>query len=86
MQNIEDFVGNIMNENKLVKINENLYLKQYQIDILDMFHIEYKKCSTISEILFFIDEVLEGDEGDMEALEEVADSLQEFNYYHNTNK
>lgn len=86
MQNIEDFVDNIMNENKLVKINENLYLKKYQIDILEMFHIEYQKCSTISEILFFIDEVLESDEGDMEALEEVADSLQEFNYYHNTHK
>lgn len=86
MQNIEEFVDNILDNNKLVKINDNLYLKQYQIDVLEMFHIEYQKCSSISEILFFIDEVLESDAGETEVLEEVADSLQEFNYYHNTNK
>ena len=86
MQNIDEYINDIMTQNKLVKVNNNLYLKQYQIDVLDSFHIEYKNCSSISEILFLIDDALESDAGDIELLEEVADSLQEFNYYHNTNK
>lgn len=86
MQNINDYVNDIMIQNKLVKVNDNLYLKQYQIEILESFHIEYQKCSSINEILFFVDEVLESDAGDTDLLEEVALQLQEFNYYHNTNK
>lgn len=83
---MRSFIEETILNNNLVKINDKLYLKKYQIDILDIYHIEYKNCSSISEILFLIDEFLEDSDGDSEELEEVADSLQEFNYYHNTNK
>lgn len=83
---MRSFIEETILNNNLVKINDQLYLKKYQIDILDIYHIEYKNCSSISEILFLIDEFLEDSDGDSEELEEVADSLQEFNYYHNTNK
>lgn len=86
MQNIDKYINDIMTQNNLVKINDNLYLKKYQIDVLETFHIEYKSCSSISEILFLIDEALESDARDTDLLEEVALQLQEFNYYHNTNK
>ena len=86
MQNIDEYINDIMTQNNLVKINDNLYLKKYQIDVLETFHIEYKSCASISEILFLIDEALESDTGDTDLLEEVALQLQEFNYYHNTNK
>lgn len=84
--NLKSFIDETILNNSLIKINDQLYLKKYQIEVLDLYHIPYKNCSSISEILFLIDEVLEDSDGDSNALEEVADSLQEFNYYHNTNK
>ena len=86
-KDIETLVNEAINNNSLVRINDKLYLKKYQIEVLDYYHIDYKKCGTVSEILFLIDEIIENDEvEDQDALEEVAQSLQEFNYYHNTNK
>ncbi|MBR1414125.1 MAG: hypothetical protein IJ574_05615 [Bacilli bacterium] len=81
--NLEDSIKNIINNNKLVKINDNIYLSKYQIEILDKYQINYN-VSSVSEILFEIDEVLECI--DAPDLEEVANSLQEFEYYNNTNK
>ena len=84
---IEDLVRETIHNNSLVKINDKLYLKQYKIEVLDYYNIEYQKCSSVSEILFLIEDILENEEvEDSELLEEVALSLQEFNYYHNTNK
>lgn len=84
---IEDLVNKTINNNSLVKINDQLYLKKYQIEVLEYYHIEYQKCSSISEILFLIEDVLENEEVEDEGLlEEVTMSLQEFQYYHNTNK
>lgn len=84
---VEDLVIETIHDNSLVKINDKLYLKQYQIEVLDYYHIEYQKCASISEILFLIEDILENEEvEDRDLLEEVATSLQEFNYYHNTNK
>ncbi len=84
---IEDLVNQTINNNSLVKINDKLYLKKYQMEILDYYHIEYQKCSSVSEILFLIEDILENEEvEDSDLLDEVATSLQEFNYYHNTNK
>ena len=86
-EKIEDLINQTIHKNNFVKINDKLYLKSYQIEMLDYYHIEYKNCSSISEILLLIEDVLENEEGeDYEALEEVALSLQEFQYYHNTNK
>lgn len=84
---IKDLIETTIHNNHLVKINDKLYLKQYQIEVLEYYHIEYQNCSSVSEILFLIEDVLENEEvEDVDVLEEVATSLQEFNYYHNTNK
>lgn len=84
---IEDLVNKTINNNSLVKINDALYLKKYQMEMLTYYHIEYQNCSSVSEILFLIDEALDNEEvEDYDKLEELALSLQEFQYYHNTNK
>lgn len=86
-ENIKNLIDKTIYENSLVKINDKLYLKQYQIELLDFYHIDYKNCSSVSEILVLIDAILENEEiEDYDNLEDVANSLQEFNYYHNTNK
>lgn len=83
---IDSLIEKTINNHHLVKINDQLYIKQYQKNILDLNHIPYHNCSTISEILFLIDEALEDSDGMDESLDDVAKDLQEFNYYHNTNK
>ena len=80
-EEIKTFIDEAINKNSLVKINDQLYLKRYQIEVLEYYGIDPKKCSSISEILFLIEEI-----ENEEQLEEVALSLQEFQYYHNTNK
>ncbi len=84
---IEDLINETINNNSLVKVNDNLYLKKYQIEILNYYHVDYKNCSSISEIILLINEIIDNEEiEDIDTLEEILLSLQEFNYYHNTNK
>lgn len=78
-----DYIKEIVNKNTIVKINDKIYLNHYQMEILDKYQINYN-VSNISEILFEIDEILEYI--DAPELEDVANSLQEFDYYNNTNK
>lgn len=86
-KDIEKLIKETVNRNSLVKINDKLYLKQYQVEVLEYYHIDYKNVSSLSEILLLIEEVLETDNSiEKDTLEEVALSLQEFQYYHNTNK
>ena len=85
-EELEKNINDLIHKNNYIKINDQIYLKQYQKDILDYYHIDYYNCSSISEILFLILELLESDEDGLDDLEEVALSLQEFQYYHNTNK
>ncbi|MGM9878280.1 MAG: hypothetical protein ACI33S_06510 [Bacilli bacterium] len=66
------------------EIKKGLFLSEYQIEILKRYNIDIDKISTINDLIFQIDEILE--EGDCEDLELVANELSEFYYYANTNK
>ncbi len=84
---IEKIINDTINRNSLVKVNNKIYLKKYQIEVLEMCHIDYRNASSVKEILFLIEEAIEYDnEINNELLEDVASSLQEFDYYNNTNK
>ena len=83
---INELIDETINNHSLIKINDKLYLKKYQMDVLDYYHISYKNCSSVSELLFLINEVLESEGSEANILEEIAQSLQEFQYYNNTNK
>ena len=84
---IKNLVNKTIDKNWLVKINNQIYLKKYQMEILDFYQIDYKKCGSISELLFLIEDILNDDfTYDKELLEEVVISLQEFQYYYATNK
>lgn len=67
------------------KINENIYLNKYQIEILNKYNINYKLCNTVKELLFLIEDIVINEE-DVEDLDNVSRELAEFDYYHNTNK
>lgn len=79
---IDDIVKETHESLKLNKINDNLYLTNKEIEVLDRYDIDYH--TSIEELMFNLDEIL--NENDYEDLEEVSNSIAEFNYYHNTRK
>ena len=67
------------------EINKGIFLSDYQIEVLTRYQIDPYKCSSINELIYLIDEVLE-DEEDADDLDSVSREIIEFNYYTNTNK
>ena len=83
--NLNDLLNNIdFESNRLVKINNKLYLTNYQIEILNKYNIDYKSLGKLSSIIYVAEEILEED--DYEDLDEIIKELAERNYYENTNK
>lgn len=70
---------------KMNKINDNLYLSNKQIEVLDRYNVEYKSKS-IDMLMYELEEILNNSYDDLFDLEDVAKEISEFNYYHNTNK
>lgn len=79
----DDLVGDIENT-KLNKIKNNIYLSNKQIDVLKKYNINYLKYNSLSDLIFDIEEIL--NEEIYDDLDSVSQELQEFNYYNNTNK
>lgn len=72
-------------EKKMHKVRENgIYLSDEQIEILNRYDINYQNCSSVMQLIYLIDEVME--EEIIEELDEIATFLEEHKYYYNTNK
>ncbi len=82
--NINELLNDIdFNKNKLIKVNEKLYLTNYQIEVLNKYEIDFQNLN-LSSIIFLGEEILEED--DYDDLDEAIRELAERNYYENTNK
>lgn len=82
-------IKKILNEidfdnNKLQKINDNLYLTNNQIEILKKYNIDYEISTSLRDLMIKIENIL--DYEDIEELETLLTTLTERNYYENTNK
>ena len=73
-----DFVGNSLNN-----IN-GLLLTDKEIEILERYDIDYKKCVSLKEVIYLIEDILEEEE--IEELDLISQSISERDYYQNTNK
>lgn len=83
---INDILNNIdFENNKLIKINNNLYLTNNQIDILKKYNIDYETSNSLRDLMIKIEDILDYEE-DIPELEELLDKLSERNYYEFTNK
>ena len=78
-RNEMDFKSNSIND-----IN-GLLLTNKEIEVLDRYNINYKKCISLKEIIYLIEEVKE-DEDETDDLELISQSISERDYYLNTNK
>ncbi len=81
--NFDDILIDIENT-KLNKVKNNIYLSNKQIDVLKKYNIDYLKYNNLSDLIFDIEEIL--NEELYDDLDLVSQELQEFNYYNNTNK
>lgn len=85
--NIEDLVNNIdFNSGKFNDIGKGILLTNKEIEILERYKIPYKKCSSLKEIIFEIENVIAELDIVDEDLEDISTSISERDYYQNTNK
>ena len=83
---INDLTKDVYNDKTMIKMRGNgIYLSDNQIEVLKRYDIDYSKYSSLSSLIFEIEEIL-NNETDIEDLEEVYQRLSELNYYNNTNK
>lgn len=78
-------ISDLTNEKYMHKKVNNLFLSNYQISVLNYYKIDYLKFSSMKELIYLIEEVLDNDE-DAEDLEMVSKEISEMDYYNNTNK
>ena len=83
---IDKLVGEMdFSKNMLNHIGNNIYLSNYEKDFLNKYNINYKNCTDLKSILFFIEEILNED-STLDDLETISKSISERDYYLNTNK
>lgn len=83
----EDLLNSLKKEmlsNMLVDVGK-IMLTQKEIDVLKKYNINYNSVLTLKELINIIENSLI-DEDYPEDLEEIAQSIQERDYYQNTNK
>ena len=81
---IDDIVNKTHESLNLNKINDELYLTNKEIEVLEKYNINYN--TSIDMLMFNLEEILNDSNGELTDLEEVSNSVSEFNYYHNVNK
>ena len=82
---IKNILNNIdFDNNKLIKINKNLYLTNNQIETLKKYNIEYETSNNIRDLMLKIENII--DYEDIEELELLLDKLSERQYYEETKK
>lgn len=84
--NIEDIITEVdIDKNIPKKRNNNLVLRDSQIEILKKYNINYETHTSLKSLIFEIEEILNY-ETDLEDLEQLSEELEEMSYYYYTNK
>ena len=85
-EEIKNILNNIdFKNNKLIKINNNLYLTNNQVDILKRYKIDYETSNSLMDLMIKIENILDYEE-EIPELVDLLDKLSERNYYEFTNK
>ena len=79
---INKVLGDFLIDNK-----KRLLLNKYEIEVLNKYNFDYRMYSSLSELIFDIDNYInESSLGDIDDLEEVLEKLYERHYYNEVNK
>ena len=83
--NIDKLINDIdFNSHALVKINDNLMLTNYQIEVLKRNDIDIYNCLSLKDVIYLAEEAYESTLD--EELDNILNELVERNYYENTHK
>ena len=80
---MEEDIIKIIDDNNLIKVNDNIYLTKKQIATLDKYQILYD-VNDLKELLFIIDDILASNY--ILELDQLAIELAEMDYYYNSHK
>lgn len=84
--NIDELTKEVYDDKNMLKMRGNgIYLSDNEVQVLKKYNIDYKKYSSLSSLVFGIEEIL-NEEVDADDLEQISSKLSELNYYNNTNK
>ena len=82
---VDDLISEMnFNDNKFQTLGNGLMLTNWEVSVLDKYSIPYKKCKSLKDILYEIENVLNNSDSN-EELEGVSISISERDYYQNTN-
>lgn len=84
---IDKYVTKTIKDNMMKRVN-NIYLSIRQINTLEKYNICYKDVLNINELIFRVEDYINGNHSYEEIydLEDLSRELSEYNYYYNTNK
>lgn len=84
---LSDLVKEDLHKNLHKLYGNDIYLSDNDLEILKRYEFDINKYSNIKSLILDLSEYLEeAYDNDLSDLEQVLDSLAEFDYYHNTNK
>lgn len=83
---IQDAISNLdFLKDKLEDCGNGIFLTQFERKVLSKYQILYQKVSTLKEILFEVENILNID-SNLDDLEQVSQSIAERDYYYYSNK
>lgn len=83
---IDELVGNMDFESNSFQNINGMMLTNHEIEILDRYKIPYKECSSLKEIIYEIEEIINDSDIVDEDLDYISSTISERDYYQNTNK
>jgi len=85
-EDILEFSNSLDLESNLLKTYKSgVMLTNYETQVLDKYNIDYRNVSSLKEIIYLVEEVLNEDSS-LDDLENISLSISERDYYMNTNK
>ena len=83
---IDSIIKDVYEDKSFIKSRGNgIFLSDNDIEVLEKYNIDYSKYSSLDNLIFDIEEILNM-ETDIDDLDEISRKLSELNYYNNTNK
>ena len=76
----------VANDKKFLKKYNNLFISEEQKEILDKYDFNIYDYSSVSSLIYDIEELLNNSIEELDDLEWVSQTISEYNYYNNTNK
>lgn len=76
----------VSSEDKFLKKYNNIYITDYQVNILKKYGIDVKEYNNLNELIYTIEKILNNSIDDLTDLDYVSETLSEYNYYNNINK